>query len=645
MTAARLAGLIGVSSRTVKSEMSEVANRLTEHGAHLESKRNSGYWIVVDNQDAYQEFVGHIQLLATPIEMASYDHAARVLYIERRLVASYGGARVDEICEELALSRTAVRSALRDAVEFCKSYHLQVNSAAEKGISVVGEEHMVRLALTELFEIHFHEFEPDESIKEYAQWVVCDYQERQDIRHDFLRILREGSVSLRDGMTQRLAMYLIIARNRIRAGCHVVLPTLWVDEAMGCPCYAVAREVMFALAAKYEGFSTAKNEIAFFAIYMLCNLDLTLEPDLRSISPYLYPETHRATTSCLRLFEYEVGLPAKSMEQAVGLFERVLLPLVAANRYDMNGCERYDYDCERSIVLDPLCMCCGAILTRIIERALGGCLSHSDACLIASIVALVVRYQPIPKKPLRVISTCSLGKEHARCKAEGLRAKFPDLVGSIVPMELYEVRGVDPAAYDAVLTDVESGYRYDAPNGSFRFQSIDEGLGLLHDSLLIRAYDIEGYCPTTDCVAVQHDIHVESISQLIQAISLQYTEEAESVRHKLLHEAEFLKRTVLNHRAFLFDFVGDSKQERITWYQLDRKIAYGGEKITSLVFARLFLDGDLIRLAMYARMFAALDCVPSTWDGDAQDLAQLLKRALRGSFSVCGTDSRSRLDP
>lgn len=197
----QLAEALEVSSRTVKASMPRVAQSPSVHGAKLRARRNAGHWIEVVDEKTYKESRDKIGLRALNISMAGYDQKARVLHVERRPVASPDGARIDQICEELALSRSAVRSVLKEAIAFCESFHLHVSSASGRGMSVVGEEHMIRLALMEHYEIHFNTFKPGLTTREYAQWIDCDYRERQDIRHEFLRILGSTDFRTRYGST------------------------------------------------------------------------------------------------------------------------------------------------------------------------------------------------------------------------------------------------------------------------------------------------------------------------------------------------------------------------------------------------------------------------------------------------------------
>ena len=180
-----------------------------------------------------------------------------------------------------------LREPLQDALRFCESFRLKVVSTPGQGLQVTGEEHRIRLTMTELFGVHFHQAEPDPRDREYLVWIGCAQQERQDIRHAFLKLLRESPYAVRDSVSQRVSMYLIIARNRRRAGLGVSLPDDWVREIRTTPLYQLAQSIYGTLGARFPGYRMDQAETAFLAIYLLSNLDPVPAVPLRLFLAFL----------------------------------------------------------------------------------------------------------------------------------------------------------------------------------------------------------------------------------------------------------------------------------------------------------------------------------------------------------------------
>lgn len=635
LTSAQLAEAIGVSSRTIKTAMTQVAAALEAHGARLESKRNCGYRIIVEHEDEYKELVEQIELQAMHINMANYDHAARVLHIERRLVSSPEGVLVDQICDELALSRSAVQRSLKEAVQFCRGFHLDVISSPGHGMRVVGEEHMARLALMELFEIHFDTFVPDVSVAEYVRWIACDDQERQDIRHEFLRVLRESAISLRDGMTQRVATYLIIMRNRRQAGMQVLLPKTWVSEIRTCVCYDAAVDILSALSARFPGFGASNDEAAFFAILLLRYLDVDLNRDARSISPYLYPLTHRAASDVLAALEWELGDGMREIAGIQAFMEQCLLPFVAAQRYGLDGAELYEYDAERSIARDPVCVFLADIMGGLVERSVGCHISRSDIRFFAAAMMWILDGVAFPARPLRLLVTNTMGTAFAQRQLEQLQMFFPRLIGESKALELYEIRGMDPRQYDAVVSDVVTGYRYDAPRGWYRIHLDSSSLAAIHDEILVDAYRYEQFTWKPRQISVVRDISFDNAGQLVQALALRYATDDKST----LELVSALKRQVFileplgtHRRGFLFDEVECEEDEGVDWYELEHAISWGSRRVDTVLYIRVHMARGLARMKALSRMCLFAAQLPVGWSGAPEEIAAKLRELLRDSF-------------
>ena len=147
VTSQQLAQALECSSRTIKTEMPAVAKVLAQNGAKLISKRNQGYSLEVQNEEAYRSLYELLNLKAVNLTLANSNEESRLLYLARKLVASARGVKAEELAEELYLSRSALREPLRRACTFCESFHLKTRYAAGQGIRVTGQEHLIRIAM------------------------------------------------------------------------------------------------------------------------------------------------------------------------------------------------------------------------------------------------------------------------------------------------------------------------------------------------------------------------------------------------------------------------------------------------------------------------------------------------------------------
>lgn len=364
MTSQELAERIGVSAHTIKNEMPQVAQILNENGARLVSRRHKGYYVEVLDPEAYDTFSAVTSIRQMPGSMLNADRESRVRYLSRRIISTETGIKKEQLADQLFLSASALREPLSMATRLCESFGLRIVSRPGTGMRVEGEEYKRRLALTEVSGVHFHKETLDCSDPDSASWLSCGYEERQDIRHTFLKILRESPISLRDSATQRVAVYLIIARNRVQNGHEIQLPDPWLESISGTMFYPLAQSIYHTLEEQYGCYAMPRDEVAFLGILLFSMLDVNLKLDPFSLHPGFAGQAGRLRDRVLVYLKQETGLDFAPLPLARDLLQQILFNLIAQHFYGMDGAVQYDYVYELQFLDCPLC----AELSRRVAR-------------------------------------------------------------------------------------------------------------------------------------------------------------------------------------------------------------------------------------------------------------------------------------
>lgn len=629
LTSAEIAANLNVSGRTVIGEMGRVADELLRHGARLVLRRNWGYAISVTDEALFSELRSNLDILAMQIEVASYDETARFIYIARRLIASPEGVRLDAISDELSVSRSALREPLRLAYRFLKSYHLEIVSVPKLGVTVRGEEYRLRFAMTELFLAHFHKARPKDLDAGYASIIACGWQERQDIRHLYLEIQRESGWSPRDSRTQRLSMLLIISRNRARAGHNVKLNATWEEELRQTPQFDCARRVLDRLAKRFDDFNLDDGECALLALYMIESLTIDLNADGNRCSPRLQKDAEQAARKVARESARSLGINLFSSTQDQELLAQALLPICVAIRYGLDGHECFDHENERTIQTSPLCMAAASRIALVIEECLTCHVSRSTVYVLAAIVARRLFMVSYEVRPLRLLVSDGTGTEFARCKGEMLMQMFPDLIESVAPFELYEMRGLDENSYDAAIIDSQKvSYSYSYPAAHAKFVEWRSGFAAIHDDLLVRAYRVEGTLFDPNRINVRRMRGPASLDVFLRRIGVAVS------RREALLEQSFEPYASASEVSVLVDFVDDVANERVEVAHFAGASSGGVRDIVYLAVSGSLGERHLKsaeRLAYYLRMG-----VPKSFDDDpAGSCLQILRRSLGISGKGC----------
>ena len=642
VTSQQLAQALECSSRTIKTEMPAVAKVLAQNGARLISKRNRGYSLEVQDEEAYRSLYELLSLKAVNLTLANSNEESRLLYLARKLVASARGVKVEELAEELYLSRSALREPLRRACTFCESFHLKTRYAAGQGIRVTGQEHLIRIAMTELFELHFHKVRLDATDQEYAQWIGCEYEERQNIRHTFLKVLRDSGYSLRDSVTQRIAMYLVIARNRTRAGLYVDLPPSWMQELHPTPVYALARTIYTALAEQFDGYRMNTAETAFLAIYILSNMDVDLTRDLHVTAPFLYEDCCAAADQMLQQVRRETGIDFGAQPDALPILQQLALPLLAGARYGMDGYQHFDYSYEKEFLKSPLCVQCARMMAAALTETTGCRVSQTDISILSCYVCALLNQVKYDIKPLRILTTHFIGTQFARMQAKDLQKRYPDLIESITGMELYEIRGTNPKDYDVVLVGNGSsgqglfGYNYTYPASLLLMTQQGRDYNRIHNDVLINAYQLPQVLQAPGQLRVIQDFRFLSPEQFFQFISLRHAKD-EVARNQMettlmLQETQY--SLAQNECVVVFGPAGACRHECMELYVLHKKSQWNAERVKYILFICMDCADSLQKVKALETVLSEITKNEEEIEQFAQSPAETFRRLLRQSLQT-----------
>lgn len=537
LTSQQLAEALGVSSRTIKADMVSMAPELEKEGIYLISRRNRGYSIQVTDQKRMNKLFNVVNI-RTGMSPAA-DEEGRIIHIARKLVASDRGVLLDELAEQMYLSRGALRLPLQEALRFCHSFRLHRISAPGQGLRVIGEEYQLRLAMTELFGVHFHQAESSPEDEEYAQWIACDWQERQDIRHIFLKILRESPYAVRDSISQRVAMYLILARNRHRAGMYLDLPAEWVREVRELPLFRLAQEIYAALDREIGGYRMGTVETCFLAIMLLTNLDVDLRRDPAVTAPFLATAAEETADSMLERLRAEQGIDLEQIPKARPLLIQTILPMLARARYQMDGMELFNWGIENSYLKLPFEVNCARLMAEELSRR--NCRTgHIDLAALSCYVIALLRQVDYPVKPLRLVVTNAIGGDFGFLAAKGIQTRWPHMVEKIIPMELYAVRALKwKEDYDAILlghlsdeagSTSEFGYNFEAPMAPLNPNRHGRDYIQVYNQVLVDAYRYDEMIPPDEMYHYWDGFRYYDEEQTLQFLSARYGKDTETAR-------------------------------------------------------------------------------------------------------------------
>lgn len=568
MCTSELAELMSISTRTVKMEMNDLRGELPQHGAELIAKRNYGYELKIFNEEEFQHYYGPAFLKFSVTKRYSKYDFNQIIVFCRHLVSLTRPITIEQLGQHYAMSPSNLRNYISRAKPYLATFHLTIPPHMRKGVSVVGTEANLRVALMELCAVHSHLASFDEYGAAYRRWLRCGDQERSELRHLLLHLLRESPISLRDTNSQRLSIYLLIARNRNQAGYRLSFSEQDIADIRSCEAYACARDIYSRISAEHAGFEESEEEVCFFAVLLMCCQDAAHRPLDDMESPDLVPEARRLAEKLRTMLRVRFGLEARSDDAPY--LESMLLPMLVKRRFGLGGLGDFMWQYENKVRQSPVAMELAQCLIDELECELESTLALADKMLLANYVYLLITQQQYDVKKMNLILVCDSGIWLSRLLEERLRARYGELIDRVERMELYEARSVNFEDYDAVVMDIQSsGYRYPLP---WRYLSIlpdSDALRDIYAAILLNAYQFRSFLPNPAIIRIFPDAEAKSAEAFYAALGRRYAKDeasAKRLKDRFAHAEDMLGRETDAKSIFLFLDPVDVGDEYIDLY-------------------------------------------------------------------------------
>lgn len=208
-TSAQLALNVGVSVRTIKSDIPEMRLSLSEFDIELKSKPGLGYTLSANNYGGVSVLENFKRSnIIKKVYRYNKSNSDRVSFVVLKLLESSDYLKVDDIAEELFISRGSVVNDLQDVRQQLARFHLSISSKPSFGIKVIGNEQDFRNALVEF---------------KYNNDLLTERFDNEDYAKDMLKIqviedrlrLYFRNFRLSDFSYANLALFFLISYQRV----------------------------------------------------------------------------------------------------------------------------------------------------------------------------------------------------------------------------------------------------------------------------------------------------------------------------------------------------------------------------------------------------------------------------------------------
>lgn len=220
VTSKELAAHMGCSDRTIRTYYKTLVEKLDNHsGLDLISKQGYGYKLDILDDDAYADFLEENHINNHHFNYQSVtDINDRYNFLLNKLLFEQNEIYFDDLADELFVSRSTLSSDFKKIREKFKPYHLKIESKANKGVYVMGQERDKRRFIMDYF--------IDSGFINTMHSYVDNELLNQKISFEELTIIvldecREGGLKLSDFVIQNLVIHIALAIRRITEGFRI----------------------------------------------------------------------------------------------------------------------------------------------------------------------------------------------------------------------------------------------------------------------------------------------------------------------------------------------------------------------------------------------------------------------------------------
>lgn len=207
MTGEELSKRIGVSSRTIRSDMKAAMSHLEKCGARIESDTRSGYALDIKDADLFKKKMGNI---AAAYMVSVEDRESYILH--RFLQAALASKTVSQqqLAEELYVSLSTLKTSLKEVSKKLAEYDLEFATYKTEGLRIVGNEAKLRYFISKFF---FDKSTETNTLHSFYQKMFSEV-DFTTIERIILRVITAFEFRLTDMAVQNLLVHIAIAIKR-----------------------------------------------------------------------------------------------------------------------------------------------------------------------------------------------------------------------------------------------------------------------------------------------------------------------------------------------------------------------------------------------------------------------------------------------
>lgn len=449
LTSDFLANFNQVTSRTTRADIKHLEALLSKNGAHVKSLKGKGYELHIHDDQLFRKYLEMVfQENNADLQSMPDIPEERTKYLIKRLLLASKYVKLDDLADELHISRSTIQHNIRSVKENLNSYGLKLESRPNYGMKVSGNELKLRFCMSEYIFNRSEQSDID-IFNSQLPWLIKE--NLNDIWSIILEQITEHHITLSDIAINNLFIHIAITYKRVQAGHHVSLYPKEYKEIIDQKEYEVADKIVKKVEKKLQ-ITFPEVEIAYIAIHLLGTKMISqtnLSED--NLEHVLDEEVYQLTSSILETIECEFELGIRHDRELIVGLGLHLKPAINRFRYGMN---------IRNPMLDdikanyPVAFEAAIKAGIVLESHTSAQIDESEIGYIALHIGAAMERKKMCVSPRRCMVVCASGVGSAQLIYYKLKSQFGTKLKVVGTTEYYKLNQVSFDELDFIVSTI-----------------------------------------------------------------------------------------------------------------------------------------------------------------------------------------------
>lgn len=451
ITSGHLAHMLDVTSRTVRDDIKILDHSLQQQGAKIKSIRGTGYELIIEDDQHFRQFLNQILKSETDSHQLLDSPDARIKYLVRRLLLAEHYLKLDDLCDEMHVSKSTIQSDLRTVKTILKKYDILIDKKPNYGLKAIGTEVKLRFAMSEYI------FDRDEtgskSIWQEQLTTIADANEDQlnKVWTVIINQIKDNHISLSDIAINNLFIHIAIAYNRIKSGHHVSIVNKDLNEITNQKEYRVAHQIV-SQAEQILAVRFPTEEIAYIAIHLL-GTKMVSQTNLSQEDIGMIMETsiQDITQKILLAIEEKMHLGIRHDKELIIGLGLHLKPAINRKKYGMNVRNPMLNDIKLNY---PLAFEAAIVAGMVLENEKNIEIDENEIGYLALHIGAAIERKKMQSGPMRCYIVCASGLGSAHLIMYKLKSVFGSRIEILGTTEYYKIQQIPFNQTDFIISSV-----------------------------------------------------------------------------------------------------------------------------------------------------------------------------------------------